>query len=291
MDEESARPPLRIAVVGHVEHVTLGRVSAVPRAGEIVHVASPRWFPGGGGGVAFLQLARSDAEVHLFTALGDDEAGAQVAAALSHAGAGRSGRPRLHVVHRRGAPHTRCIAMIGPDGERTIVVVGEPHHPRGDDPLPWDVLARCDAAYFTADDPAALRAARFARVLVATARRRGVLAAARVRADVVVGSASDARERSRLAEYPTPPGALVLTEGAQGGRIETASGTARFPAPPPPPPGGGAYGAGDSFAAALTFYLAAGLPLADACARAGRHGVAVLAGLDPRETQLPLERP
>ena len=283
--EGGAARPLRLAVIGHVEHVTAGRVPRVPRAGEIVHVASPRWFPGGGGGVAFLQLARSDAEVHLFTALGDDDAGDQVAAAVARAGG------RIHAV-RRAAPHTRCVAMIGPDGERTIVVLGEPHHPRATDPLPWDLLARCDAAYFTADDPAALRHARAARVLVATARRRATLAAAGVRADAVLGSADDDRERSRLADYPTPPDALVLTEGARGGRIETAAGTARFAAPPSPPGGaGGAYGAGDSFAGAVTFFLAAGLSVADACARAGPHGAAVLRGLDPRETQLPLPSP
>ena len=276
---------LRIAVVGHVEHVTAGRVPSVPRAGEIVHVAAPRWFPGGGGGVAFLQLARSDAEVHLFSALGDDEAGDRVAAELARAGG------RLHVVRRR-APHTRCVAMIGPDGERTIVVLGEPHHPRGDDPLPWDLLARCDAAYFTADDPAALRHARAARVLVATARRRAALAAAGVRADAVVGSVTDPREVSTLGDYPAPPGALVLTDGSRGGTIATAEGTIRFPAPAPPPRiAGGAYGAGDSFAAAVTYFLAAGLPVAEACARAGPHGAAVLAGLDPRETQLPLTSP
>jgi ribokinase len=276
---------LRIAVVGHVEHVTAGRVPAVPRAGEIVHVADPRWFPGGGGGVAFLQLARSDAEVHLFTALGDDEGGDRVAAELAHAGG------KLHVVRRR-APHTRCVAMIGPDGERTIVVLGEPHHPRGDDPLPWELLARCDAAYFTADDPAALRHARAARVLVATARRRATLAAAGVRADAVLGSVADPREASTLADYPAPPEALVLTDGPRGGTIATAAGTVRFPAPPPPPrTAGGAYGAGDTFAAAVTWFLAAGLPVAEACARAGPHGAAVLAGLDPRETQLPLARP
>jgi ribokinase len=272
---------LRIAVVGHVEHVTLGRVPAVPRPGEIVHVASPRWFPGGGGGVAYLQLARSDAEVHLFTALGDDAAAAQVAAEVARAGGA------LHAV-RRAAPHTRCVVMIDPSGERTILVVGEPHHPRADDPLPWELLARCDAVYFTADDPAALRLARRARVLVATARRRPALAAAGVRADAVVGSAADAREASTLADYPTRPDALVLTEGARGGRIETAAGTSRFAAPPPPARVEGAYGAGDSFAAALTYHLAAGLPVAEACARAGPHGAAVLRGLDPRDAQLRL---
>jgi ribokinase len=280
-EEIAAARPLRVAVVGHVEHVTIGRVRAVPRAGEIVHVEGPRWFPGGGGGVAFAQLARSDAEVHLFTALGDDEAAAQVASELARTGA------RIHAA-RRAAAHTRCVAMIDPGGERTIVVIGQPLLPRGDDPLPWDVLAACDAAYSTADDPAALRAARQARILVATARRRAALAAAGVRADVVVGSAFDAREVSTLAEYPVPPGALVLTEGAAGGRIETASGTARFAAPPATPRAGGAYGAGDSFAGALTFFLAAGRPLAEACASAARHGAAVLAGLDPREAQLPL---
>jgi ribokinase len=178
--------------------------------------------------------------------------------------------------------------MIAPDGERTILVVGEPLHPRADDPLPWELLAGFDGVYFTSLDPGVLWAARSARVLVASARRRAVLAAARVRADVVVGSALDPREACTLADYPVPPAALVLTEGAAGGLIETAAGTTRFQAPPAPPSGGGAYGAGDSFAAALTFYLAAGLSLAEASVRAAPHGAAVLRGYDPRETQLPL---
>lgn len=272
---------LRIAVIGHVEHVTLGRVPAVPRAGEIVHVEAPRWFPGGGGGVAFAQLARSDAEVHLFTALGNDEAARDVATALAATGA------RLHAVHR-DAPHTRCVAMIDPGGERTIVVLGQPLHPRADDPLPWRLLSTCDAAYFTAEDPAALRAARSARLLVVSARRRAALAAAGVAADVVIGSAADPREASALADYPVPPRALVLTEGAAGGRIETAAGTVRFPAPPPPAAVASAYGAGDTFAAAVTYYLATGLAVARACERAGPHGAAALGALDPRESQLPL---
>jgi ribokinase len=275
---------LRIAVIGHVEHVTLGRVAAVPRAGEIAHLDAPRWFPGGGGGVAFAQLARADAEVHFFTALGNDEAARDVAASIAGTGA------RIHAVHRE-APHTRDVVLVNDGGERTIVVVGQPLHPAAADPLPWKLLATCDAAYFTAEDPAALRAAREARILVVTARRRGALAASGVRADVVVGSATDAREASTLADYAVAPGALVLTEGAAGGRIETAGGTARFAAPPSPPRVESAYGAGDTFAAAMTYYLAAGLALPVACARAGPHGAAVLGALDPRDAHLPLGVP
>jgi ribokinase len=258
-------PRLRLAVVGHVEHVTLGRVPAIPRPGEIVHMDSLRTFAGGGGGVALWQLAKSPAEVHLFTALGDDEAGRQVEADLASTGA------RVHAV-RRARPHNRSIAMITPDGDRTIVLAGEPLHPRGDDPLPWELLVGLDGVYFTSDDPAALRLARSARVLAVTARRRPAIAASGVRA----------------ADYPVPPDALVLTDGARGGRIETAAGTLPFAAPPPPPPPHAAYGAGDSFAAALLFFLALGLDVATACARAGPFGAAVLRGPDPRLAQLPL---
>src|SRR5512140_3852822 len=101
---------MRIALIGHVEHVTVGRVPAVPRPGEIAHLEDPRWFPGGGGGIAFSQLVRSDAEVHLFTALGNDEAARDVAAAVSRTGA------RFHAVHR-DLPHTRDVVMVDPAGE------------------------------------------------------------------------------------------------------------------------------------------------------------------------------
>jgi len=175
--------------------------------------------------------------------------------------------------------------MITPDGERTIVVLGEPLHPERADPLPWDELHSCDAAYFTAQDPLALQAARAARILVVTARRRAALARSGVHADVVVGSALDPREACALSDFPQPPRALVLTEGAAGGTIRTAEGAQRFAAPVAAK-GGGAYGAGDSFAGALTYYLAAGLTLLEACTRASRHGAAVLAALDPLPAQI-----
>lgn len=272
---------MRVAVVGHVEHITLGRVPRVPGLGEIAHATDVRTFPGGGGAIAFFQLAKSPGEVHLFTALGDDDAAEQVRTRISSTGA------RIHAA-RRAAAHTRDVVLVTPDGERTIVVLGEPLHPERRDDLPWDVLASCDAAYFTAQDPEALRASRAARLLVVTARRREALIASGVRADMVVGSATDPREASTLSDYPVRPGALVMTEGAAGGRIETSEATRRFAAPRVQPARGGSYGAGDSFAGALTWYLALGLGTDEACARAARHGAAVLGSLEPIESQLAL---
>jgi len=272
---------MRVAVVGHIEYVNLGRVPSLPRPGDIVHVEHPVAFPGGGGGVAFFQLLRGGAEVHLFTALGGDDIGARIATELAGTGG------HIHAA-RRGAPHTRADVLVTPDGERTILVVGEPMHPLRDDPLPWDLLASCDAVYFTAQDPAVLQAARAARLVVVTARRRAPLLRSGVCADVVVGSAFDPREAGHLADYPVPPTALVQTEGAAGGWVETAAGVERFPPAPRAPRGGAAYGSGDSFAAALTWYLALGLTPAQAARRAAPHGAAVLVGLNPLDSQLAL---
>jgi ribokinase len=272
---------VRIAVIGHVEHITLGRVPRLPGAGEIAHAEDLRVFPGGGGGIAFFQLAKSPAELHLFTALGNDEAAEQVRSRMATTPA------RTHVA-RRNRPHTRDLVLVTPDGERTIVVLGPPLHPELSDPLPFDILGSCDAAFFTAQDPGVLRAARAARLLVVTARRREAILTSRVQADVIVGSALDDRERASLRDFPVPPRALVMTEGAAGGHIETADGISRFAAPVVTRVGGGAYGAGDSFAGALTFYLALGLPVGEACARAAHHGAAVLGSLTPIDSQLPL---
>ena len=279
-----ATTPRRFAVVGHVTHVTLGAVAALPKPGDIVHLDAPCWFPGGGGGMTFFQLVRSSAEVHLFTAVGTDDAGAAVAARLGATCA---------VVHaaRREAPHTRDLVLVTPGGERTIVVIGAPLHARIDDAMPWDVFATTDGVYFTGQDADVLRAARAARVLVVSARRRAVLVRSGVRADVVVGSARDPLEASTLADYPVAPGALVMTEGADGGRIATAAGTTQYPAAPAPPARVASYGAGDSFVGALTWYLACGLPLDEACRRAAVHGAALLAGPTPLEAQLPLAAP
>jgi ribokinase len=271
---------LHLGVIGHVEHITLGRVAALPGAGDIAHLIGPHALAGGGGGITFFQLVRSSAEVHLFTALGDDEAARFVEQAIGATGA------RIYAA-RRAQAHTRDIVMIGPDGDRTILVIGPPLHPQADDPLPWDTLDQLDGVYFTAQDPALLARARRARIVVATARRRDCIIASGVALDVIVGSTSDPRERSTRADYPVPPTAVIMTEGARGGTVETAAGVTRFAAPSVEARGG-AYGAGDSFAGALTYYLAAGLAPAAAAERAAHHGAAVVSSFDPLTAQLAL---
>jgi ribokinase len=274
---------LRIGVIGHVEHITLGRVATIPRPGDIAHLQDPECFGGGGGGIAFYQLVASDAEIHLFTAIGDDDAGAFIEQELARTTA---------IVHaaRRHAPHTRDLVMIDPSGERTIAVVGEPLHPEASDPLPWELLGELDAVYFTAQDPRVLARARDARLLVATARRKRAIAESGVRLDAIIGSKSDPREASAMEDYDPRPSALVMTDGARGGSVYTDAETGTFESPPATMEGG-TYGAGDSFAGAFTYYLAAGhAPLA-AATRAAHHGAAVLARVNPLRAQLPLPYP
>jgi ribokinase len=254
-------------------------VSALPGPGEILHLDAPRLFAGGGGAMAFRQLVRSDAEAHFFTALGNDDTAREAKAELS----ALSGEGQVHAAVRAQA-QVRAVVLVPPTGDRTIVVIGRPIHPDARDPLPYDLLARCDGVYFSAEDPELLRLARAARVLVATARRKVALDQSGIAPDVIVGSASDPRERSSLRDYSPAPRAVVMTEGARGGTVETSNGVVRFqPAVVQPP--GPSYGAGDSFAAALTYFLAAGCPIQEAATRASAFGAAVIGARMPPEAQ------
>ena len=272
---------MKIAVIGHAEHVTVAPVPALPASGDILHLDDPVVIAGGGGAIAFHQLAKSDADLHFFTAIGIDDASLHVYHEISET------RATIHAALRM-EPHTRDIVLVTPDGERTIMVVGRPLHPRIDDILSWDILDTCDAAYFTGEDPDTLRRARGAQLLVVTARRKHVLDASGVHADVVVGSGRDPREQAPRDAYAQPPSALVLTDGANGGVIHTATGTTTFAPVERVARPIGQYGAGDTFAAALTWYLAKGERIEHACVSASRHAAAVLAGINPIEHLLVL---
>ena len=141
--------------------------------------------------------------------------------------------------------------------------------------------------YFTAGDEGALTSARKARVLVATSRVLPLLARAGLQLDVVIGSADDPSERYEPLE--PPPRLVVLTEGGSGGRYSIDGGSwLRYEAAPLPGPKADTYGAGDSFAAGLTFGLAAGMAVTEALELAARCGAACVTGHGPYEGQLEL---
>lgn len=256
-------------MVGHVEWVEFARVERYPQPGEIVHAVEVWEEAAGGGAVAAVQLANLDGSVHLFTSLGDDELGRRARAELESRGVTVHASPS-------GEPQRRAFTHVDDSGERTITVLGAKLLPSGEDgSLPWEELARCDGVYFVSGDVAAVRAARRARVLVATARELPTLRRAAERLDVLVGSGEDAGERFEHGELEPQPSFVVTTSGALGGWVRPGG---PFRAAPLAGPVADAYGCGDCFAAGLTFALAAERPMEEAVALGARCGAAVLAG-------------
>jgi ribokinase len=271
---------VRVAAVGHVEWVEFVRGDHVPAAGEIVHAHDSFEEPAGGGAVAAVQLARLAGGATFLTALGDDELARRTRARLAELG----------VTVRdttRDAPTRRAHTFLDAGGERTITTIGERLAPRGRDPLDWDDLHAADGVYLTAADGEALHAARAAGVLVASPRAGRVLHEEGVRLDALVFSDRDELEIAFARALDPSPTLLVATRGADGGRYESAQGqTGSWAAAPLPGSIADTYGAGDSFAAALTFALAQGLDPSAALALAARAGAVCLTGRGPYERQL-----
>jgi ribokinase len=269
---------VRVAVVGHIEWVDFATVEHVPQTGEIVEATGTFAEPAGGGGVAAVQLARLARGASFFTALGDDELAARTRTRLGELGVA------VHAATRRESTR-RAIVLVDANRERTITTIGKRLFPRGDDPLPWAALAEADAVYLTSGDPSAVALARAARVLVVTPRAGS--AAETVSADALVYSAHDEREREWAAAMAPEPQLVVATEGQDGGSWHTADGsTGRWEPATPPGPLVDQYGAGDCFAAGLTFGLGAGKPVQEAVALAARCGAWCASGHGPYEGQL-----
>lgn len=274
---------MRVAVVGHVEWCEFAEVPHVPQPGEIVHASETFEEPAGGGAVAAVQLRKLAGEATLFTAFGDDETGHRTDAELREHGLRVEGRFYPE-------PQRRAFVHLDSDGERTITVLGPRLGPRGSADLPWDLLDETDAVYVTAGDLDAVRQARRARTLVATPRGLDTLAEAHVQLDALVSSGRDPGERYSPGDLDPAPKIVVRTLGAAGGEWETASGEqGRWGAAELPGPVRDSYGAGDSFAAGLTYGLGAGWEIAKAVELAARCGAACLTGRGPYEGQLVLE--
>ena len=262
---------MRAGVVGHVEWVRFAAVERVPEPGAIIHAKSSWLEPAGGGAVAAVQLLKLAGEVDFFVAVGNDELGRLAREELERLGL------RVHAATRE-APQRQAFTYVDGRGERTITVIGEKLHPLGSDPLPWDELAGIDAVYFTAGDPEALRAARQARVLVATARELPTLVEAGVQVDALVHSATDPGEAYEPGQIDPEPALVVSTRGREGGSYVAGTRSGTYAAAELPGPLVDAYGAGDSFAAGLAYALARGDETEEALAFAARCGAAAMTG-------------
>jgi ribokinase len=265
---------MKVAVVGHLEYVDFVEVDRLPAAGEIVHAEPRLAVAAGGGAVAAVALARWAKSALFFTSFGDDDYGRRARTELAAYGV------TLHAVTRTGTPQRRAITFVDAQRERTIVVIGTRHVAHGADPLPWSELATCDAVYITGGDAGAVRAARAARVVVATSRCLALLRSANIVIDALVGSANDPGERYAPGDLDPAPRIVVRTAGSKGVRF-VVDGVEHHHAATPVKVTGDTYGAGDTFAAGLTYALGEGRPPADAVAFAAQRAAEVLAFRGP----------
>jgi len=256
---------VRTAVVGHTEWIRFASVERVPMPGEIIQARENWVAPAGGGAVAASRLLKLAGSCDFFVAVGNDEVGEHARAALEELGV------RVHGV-TRDEPQRRGFTYLDDGGERTITLLGPKLHPYGSDPLPWGDLEQIDAVYFTAGDAAALSAARKARVLVATARELPTLQEAHVELDALVHSGTDLAERYESGQLDPPPKLVVTTMGREGGEFVAGEREGTYAAAELPGPLADAYGAGDSFAAGLTFALGRGDSVEEALAVAASCG-------------------
>jgi ribokinase len=260
---------VRAAVVGHVELVRFATVERVPDPGSIV-LARESWIePAGGGAVAAVRLRDLAGACDFFVAVGNDDAGGQALQGLERLGL------RTHAAIR-DAPQRQAFTFLDDRGERTITLLSPKLHPHRSDDLPWDELASIDTVYFTGGDAEALRAARQARVVVATARELRTLQQAAVVLDALVHSGTDLAEGYEPGRLDPEPKLVVTTMGKKGGKFVAGERSGAFAAAPLPGPSADAYGAGDSFAAGLAFALGRGDRVEDALAFASKCGAAAM---------------
>jgi ribokinase len=250
-----------------VEWVEFARVPRMPGAGEIVHADRVWQEPAGGGAVVARQLALLAGRCEFFTALGEDDLGREAARRLAALGVD------VHV--RWGGTTRRAWTHVDAAGERTITVLGDKLLAAG--PLPLDGY---DLVFFVSGAESALRAARAARFVAATARELPTLRAAGIPLDLLVASRNDPGEAY---DGDLEVRHVALTAGEKGGTLDGEPYVAEQA-----PTIADTYGAGDSFAAALAFALARGDDADAAVKLAARAGASVIAGAGPYERQLAL---
>lgn len=266
---------MKTAVVGHVEWAEFAHVERVPDPGEIVHATDYFELPAGGAAVAAVQIARLGGGCLFLTATGSDSRADLVVSGLRERGL------RVEAA-RRETEQRRAFVYLDADGERTITTIGERVGPEVEDELPWEELKDVDAVYLTAGNADTVRAARAARVVVASVRTGEALAQSGVQVDVLVASSNDLGETYLRGDLDPAPRWVVRTDGARGGTLETADGeVTKWTSNPPTAAKVDTYGAGDTFAGGITYGLGRGFPIETAIAFGAFCGASSVRGRGP----------
>ena len=251
---------VRACVVGSTNVDLVLPVRALPVPGETVLGGDARREPGGKGGNQAVALARLGAQVRFVSAVGDDPDGWWSRAQLADAGV------EVTDVATVGAPTGLAVVVVDATGENHIVVspganaqVVAPTH------LDADVLLLSLEVPLATVAAAASTARRLAVPVVLNAAPAQPLPA-ELLADVDVLVVNET-EWAALDEPAIP--AAVVTRGARGCLVVEGGGAWELPAVPVERVVD-TTGAGDCFAAALSWALGWGQSLGDAARFASR---------------------
>jgi ribokinase len=254
---------MNIAVIGHIEWGTFLKVPHLPSVGESVYALDSWQEACGGGSVAAMQVAALNGSCTFFTAIGNDDFAKRSVDQLEKSGV------KVYATINN-SQQTKSYIHIDVNSDRTITVVGRFKPCGADTALPWEKLSEMDAVYFVSGDKQALTYARQAKIVVSTARITKLLNETGVPIDVVVTSVKDNLEVYIEGNISPKPGAVVVTNGVHGGRLD--DGTTYQAEVLPPEKIVDFYGCGDSFAAGLTVGLGQSLILEEAIKIAAHSG-------------------
>jgi ribokinase len=247
---------IRAVVVGSTNVDLVLPVPSLPRPGETVLGSGVRRLAGGKGGNQAVALARLGASVRFVSAVGDDADGTWSLAQLSAEGVDVSG------VLRVAEPTGLAVVAVDPGGENSIVVApGANAHVVAPADLDTDVLLLSLEVPLAVVSAAA--AAARAPVVLNAAPAQDLPAALLADVDVLVVNEAEWDALGRKAA-----GAVVVTLGSRGCLVR--QGTDEVHVPAVPVQAVDTTGAGDCFAAALSYGVAHGWPLTDAARFAGR---------------------